>query len=61
MSGMKYNVVVLDGAERMPLTTAEKLEAFAKGGGVVVAVGTVPSKVLKKATVEDQAKLAEIC
>jgi hypothetical protein len=58
---VKYRAVVLNGVERMPLATAEKLGAFAKEGGIVMAVGRVPSVVPGlKATAEDQARLKEI-
>jgi len=40
---LKYKVIVLAGAERVPLTTMRKLEDFAKAGGTVVALYQAPS------------------
>ncbi len=39
----KYKAVVLPNVERMPLATLKKLEAFARQGGVVVAMRRKPS------------------
>lgn len=39
----KYKIVVLPGAERVPLATMRKLEAFAKAGGIVIATRRAPS------------------
>jgi hypothetical protein len=40
---LRYKVVVLAGVERMPLSTLRKLEAFARGGGVVIATRRAPA------------------
>jgi hypothetical protein len=40
---LKYKVVVLAGVERIPLSTMQKLEAFSKAGGTVVAMYSVPT------------------
>ncbi|MDP9172324.1 MAG: glycoside hydrolase [Planctomycetota bacterium] len=40
---VKYKVVVLAGVDRIPVSTMEKLESFAKGGGIVVATRSMPS------------------
>ncbi len=56
-----YKAVVLPRVEQMPLATAEKLEAFAKAGGILVTIGAAPSQVPGyKATAEDQEKLKGI-
>ncbi len=41
----KYKAVVLPNVERMPLATLQKLEAFARQGGVVIAMRRKPSSV----------------
>jgi hypothetical protein len=57
----KYKVVVLDGVTHMPLATAQKLEEFVKGGGILIAVESAPSKVPGyKATEADQEALKGI-
>lgn len=38
----KYKVVILPGVERMPLDTLQKLEEFARGGGVLIATRRLP-------------------
>jgi hypothetical protein len=40
---LKYNVVVLPGVERIPLTTMRQLETLANHGGTVVALYSLPS------------------
>jgi hypothetical protein len=40
---LKYKVVVLAGATRVPLTTMRQLETLAKGGGTVVCMYNLPS------------------
>jgi hypothetical protein len=40
---VKYRVVVLPAVERIPVSTMQTLESFAKAGGIVVAVGKAPS------------------
>ena len=40
---LKYKVVVLSQVERIPLSTMRKLEEFAKNGGTVVAMYSLPS------------------
>jgi hypothetical protein len=42
---VKYKAVLLPAIEHMPLATARALEQFAKNGGHLVAMRTVPSKV----------------
>jgi hypothetical protein len=37
-----YRAVVLPGVERIPVATLQKLEKFAKGGGIVIAMGRLP-------------------
>jgi hypothetical protein len=37
-----YRVVVLPGVERIQVATMKKLEAFAKNGGIVIAIGRLP-------------------
>jgi hypothetical protein len=39
----KYKVVVLPGAERIPLDTLTKLDEFARGGGVLIATRRLPA------------------
>ena len=57
----RYSVVVLPNIERMPLATARKLEEFAKNGGLLLAIGRVPSKVPGyQSTADDQKQLAAI-
>ncbi len=59
---VKYPIVVLNGPANMPLATAQKLEAFAKAGGILVNVGNrLPQHVPGyKATPADQAELKSI-
>ena len=42
-AGIKYPVLVLPNVERMPIETLEKIGEYAKKGGIVIAVGRVPS------------------
>jgi hypothetical protein len=53
---VKYKVVMLPAIEHMPLETAKALEQFARGGGLVVALRTLPSKVpgYKSTPADDQ-------
>src|SRR4030095_7020717 len=39
----RYHIVVLPGVERIPPNTLSKLEAFARGGGVLVATRRIPN------------------
>jgi hypothetical protein len=41
--GIPYRVLILPGIERLPLATYEKIEAFAKAGGIVIATRSLPS------------------
>ena len=55
-----YKIVVLDNVERIPLATLAKLEDFAKGGGIIVCLGSHPSIVPGyKATDADQRTLRD--
>ncbi len=60
---VKYPIVVLNGPQNMPLATARQLEAFAKGGGILV-WGSNRDRILHvpgyKATAADQTELAAI-
>lgn len=38
-----HRVVILPAIERMPLKSLQKLEAFAKGGGILIATGRLPA------------------
>jgi hypothetical protein len=40
----RYRIVVLAGVERMPLSTLQKLEEFAQGGGTIVATRRLPDR-----------------
>jgi hypothetical protein len=40
---LKYKAVVLVGVKRIPLSTMRQLETFARNGGIVVAMNSVPS------------------
>jgi hypothetical protein len=40
---LRYPIVVLTDVERIPPATIQKLEEFARGGGLVVAIGSIPS------------------
>ena len=58
---LKYKVVVLAGVERMPPATLQKLEEFARGGGIVVATRSLPSLAPGfQATAEEQKTVREI-
>ncbi len=58
---VKYKTIVLAGVERMPLSTLQKLEAFANAGGTVVATRSIPSIAPGfKATDADQKAVQEI-
>jgi hypothetical protein len=41
--GIHYPVLVLPNVERLPLATYRKIQEYAKNGGIVIAVGGVPS------------------
>lgn len=41
---VKYKAIVLAGVERLPARTMETLEAFAKGGGTLLATRSLPSR-----------------
>lgn len=45
LGASKHRVVVLPAVKRMPLVSLKALEAFANSGGIVIAVGGVPSTV----------------
>ena len=45
---VRYKAVVLPGVERVPLSTMQTLEEFARGGGIVVATRRLPD--LRRAT-----------
>jgi hypothetical protein len=56
-----YKMIVLAGVERIPVSTMQKLEAFAKAGGLVVATRRLPSIAPGyKAAPEDQKIIADI-
>ncbi|HUB27547.1 MAG TPA: glycosyl hydrolase, partial [Tepidisphaeraceae bacterium] len=40
---LRYNIVVLAGVERIPVATLQRLEEFARGGGLVVATRRLPA------------------
>ena len=42
--GIHYPVLVLPNVERLPLATYRRIEAYARSGGVVIAVGHAPSR-----------------
>jgi hypothetical protein len=41
--GINYKVLILPGIERLPLATYQRIEAFAKAGGIVIATRSLPS------------------
>jgi hypothetical protein len=41
---VKFPVVILPNVERIPLATLQKFADFANGGGLLIAVGRIPSK-----------------
>jgi hypothetical protein len=41
--GIPYAVLILPGVERLPLATYQKIEEYARHGGIVIAVGSLPS------------------
>ncbi len=41
---LKFKVVVLAGVERIPPATLHTLEAFARGGGILIATRSIPSR-----------------
>jgi len=41
--GIPYKVLIVPGIERIPLATYQKIEAFAKAGGIVIATRSLPS------------------
>jgi len=58
---VKFRVVVLAGVERIPPSTMRKLEEFARGGGIVIATRTIPSRAPgHNATEEDQEMVRDI-
>jgi hypothetical protein len=42
--GIHYPVLILPGAERVPLATYRKIEEYARDGGLVIAVKSLPSR-----------------
>lgn len=42
--GIHYPVLILPNVERLPLAAYRKIEAYARGGGVVIALGHAPSR-----------------
>lgn len=42
--GIHYPVLVIPNVDRLPLTTYRKIEAFARGGGIVIATQKPPSR-----------------
>ncbi len=54
---LKYRVVVLAGVERIPPSTMQKLEAFAKAGGIVIATRSIPSRAPGLMATEQDQKL----
>jgi len=42
-AGIHYRAVILPGVERIPLTTLQKLQQYAKGGGILIAARALPS------------------
>jgi hypothetical protein len=58
---LRYPVVVLAGVERMPLATLRALDAFARGGGILIATRRLPAIVPGfTATDAEQAELRRI-
>ncbi len=59
---VKYRVVVLNGATRMPLATAQKLQQFSDNGGILVIIGTTLPSIVPgyMATAADQTSLSTI-
>ncbi|MGD1030175.1 MAG: glycosyl hydrolase [Opitutaceae bacterium] len=58
---LRYRVVVLAGVERMPLATLRALEAFARGGGTLIATRRLPEIVPGfNSTVAEQSELRGI-
>jgi hypothetical protein len=43
-ASIRYRILILPGITRIPLHTYEKVEAFAKQGGIVIATRTLPSQ-----------------
>ena len=43
----KYKVVILPSVERIPLETLQKLEEFARGGGILIATRRTPLEVAR--------------
>jgi len=41
--GIQYKVLIVPGIERLPLATYQKIETFAKAGGIVIATRSLPS------------------
>ncbi len=41
---LRYKVIVLAGVERIPLSTLQKIEEFARGGGIVIATRRLPDR-----------------
>lgn len=58
---VKFKVVVLAGVERMPPATMRKLEQFVKGGGILIATRSMPSKAPGfRASDEDQQAVRDL-
>jgi len=60
-AGIPYRVLILPAVDRLPVTTCEKILAFALRGGIVIATGRMPATApgLMHAT-EDSARLKDL-
>jgi hypothetical protein len=58
---VRFKAVVLAGVECLPPSTLRKLEEFARGGGILIATRSIPSRAPGfKATAEDQKTIRDI-
>jgi hypothetical protein len=61
LGGNRYRAVVLPGVEHLPLATLQTLDAFARGGGIVIATRRLPALAPGfRATDADHAEIARL-
>jgi hypothetical protein len=61
LGGNRYRAVVLPGVERLPFATLQTLDAFARGGGIVIATRRLPALAPGfRATDADHAAIARL-
>ena len=58
--GVPYPILILPAVHRIPLATYRKLEAYAAGGGILVAIGRAPSEAPGLMDAADTAQIVDL-